>query len=242
MAGTAIDAAGVAALLAARAQGRRPWLVGLTGSVAAGKSVLSAAITGALAPAHDVTSVSTDGFLLDNATLDARGLTLRKGFPESYDAPALLASLQAVRHGPTRFPGYSHIIYDVDPALARTIDRPDMLIVEGLGLSPLPGGHDAADALDTLIYLDAAEADLEHWFVARFMGLWHAAETDPASFYAQFRGLDEAGAQAFARSVWDRINLPNLRDHICAARDRADIILTKDRDHIMTLTFVRDRD
>ena len=102
------------------------------------------------------------------------------------------------------------------------------------------GGYDAADALDTLIYLDAQEADLEHWFVARFMGLWHAAETDSASFYAQFRGLDEPGAQAFARSVWERINLPNLRDHISAARDRADIILTKDRDHRLTLSFVRD--
>ena len=100
-------------------------------------------------------------------------------------------------------------------------------------------GYDAADALDTLIYLDAQEADLEHWFVARFMTFWHAAATDPASFYAQFRGLDEPGAEAFARSVWTRINLPNLRDHIRAARDRADIILTKDRDHRMQLTFVR---
>jgi type I pantothenate kinase len=213
-------------------------LVGLTGSVAAGKSVLAGALRDALAPTHRIDTVSTDGFLRANADLDAHGLTLRKGFPESYDGAALVATLQAVRTAPTRFPGYSHITYDGDPALARSIDRPDILLVEGLGLSPLPGGHDAADHLDALVYLDAREDDLEHWFVDRFIGFWKAAATDPTSFYAQFRGLSEPDARLFARSVWDRINLPNLRENIIHARDRADVVLHKARDHALTL--VRD--
>ncbi|TFU01109.1 type I pantothenate kinase [Polymorphobacter arshaanensis] len=235
----ATDAADIAARLVARATPGRPLLVGLTGSVAAGKSVLSAAIKSALDATHRVETVSTDGFLLDNATLDARGLTLRKGYPETYDAAALVGALQQVPVAPTRFPGYSHQTYDVDPQLARTIDRPDILLVEGLGLSPLPGGYDAADQLDALIYLDAREDDLEHWFVGRFIGFWKQAENDPTSFYAQFRAMTEPDAEIFARSVWERINLPNLRENIVRARARADIVLNKARDHALTLAFTR---
>ncbi len=219
------------ARLIQRADAARPLRVGLTGSVAAGKSTLSAALVRRLEGRLSVEAVATDGFLLPNDTLNARGLGMRKGFPESYDADALFALLDAVRTGPVRVPGYSHVTYDIDPALTRTLDRPDILILEGLGFAPLEDGRSIADGLDLLIYLDAAEADLETWFAARFLDLWRAAEHDPASFYAQFRHMDEAQADQFGRVVWARINLPNLRDHISRSRDRADILLQKLEGH-----------
>jgi type I pantothenate kinase len=159
--------------------------------------------------------------------LEARGLTLKKGFPESYDAAALRAALTAIRAGPADFPGYSHVIYDIDPSLTRRLAPPDVLIVEGLGL------HEGAAAvgLDALVYLDADEADIEAWFTERLIGLWRAAEHDPTSFYARFRHLDEAGARAFAGQVWAGINLPNLREHVVAGRNVADIVVRKGADH-----------
>ena len=228
-----IAASYLAALLAARATPGETLLVGVTGSVAVGKSTLVAALKEALPPRTE--TVSTDGFLLPNAVLKARDLLLRKGFPESYDADALIAALTAARAGPVTVPGYSHATYDVDPALARTIDRQDILILEGLGFSPLPDGRRVGDGLDTLIYIDADEADLEAWYVARFLGFWRAAADDPASFYAQFRTMSEPEADAFARRVWAGINLPNLREHIVRARDTADIVVRKGPDHGLTL-------
>lgn len=211
-------------------------VVGLTGSVAAGKSTLAAAIGQALAPRLRVEQVATDGFLLPNALLLQRDLLPRKGFPESYDSGAMRAALHAARSGPVAIPGYSHSLYDIDPALRRTIDRPDILLVEGLGFAPMADGSSVADALDSLIYLDAEESDLEHWFLERFMRLWHAAEADPTSFYNNFRHLSETDARAFARTdVWEAINLPNLREHILAARPLADILVLKARDHSLRL-------
>lgn len=228
-----ITPADIAALLASRATPGRTHLVGVTGSVASGKSTLVAALKEAL-PAR-TEAVSTDGFLFPNAVLAERDLLLRKGFPESYDAEALLAVLAAVHDGPVTVPGYSHVIYDVDPALTRTIDRPDTFILEGLGFAPLPDGRRAGDRLDALVYLDAEEADLETWFVDRFIGFWRAAEADPASFYAQFRTMSQPDAETFARRVWHGINLPNLREHIVHARDHADIVIRKGPDHGLTL-------
>ncbi len=216
-------------LLRAHRPAARPYVVAVTGSVAAGKSVFAGELAADIVTWPErlgVEIVCTDGFLFDNPTLEARGLTQRKGFPESYDVEALQAALAAIRRGPTRFPAYSHVTYDIDPALARTLDPPDVLIVEGLGLQ-----IDHGPLIDALVYLDAAEADLEAWFTERFMGLWTAAEHDPNSFYARFRNLDEARARGFAKMVWEAINLPNLRDHIIGAQPLADILIRKSPDH-----------
>ncbi|MDX2233401.1 MAG: hypothetical protein NW200_02770 [Hyphomonadaceae bacterium] len=234
-AGVPVTADDIAARIAQRAAGS-PLIVGLTGSVAAGKSTLCGALSAALAQRPlQVETVSTDGFLLPNDVLAARGLTLRKGFPESYDVDALNAALAGVRTGPATFPTYSHVTYDVDPAAARTLHAPDVLLVEGLALGVHDDAIDPAARMDALIYLDADEADLEAWFLARFMRLWRAAEHDPHSFYVRFRALSETGAEAFARDVWARINLVNLREHIAHARARATIVLRKDRDHALFL-------
>nr|MDQ2860456.1 GTP-binding protein [Pseudomonadota bacterium] len=225
---------GVSSRLAEFKPAGPPFIVGVTGAVASGKSAFAAALAAAMAAQADrprVEVVSTDGFLLANRTLDEHGLTLRKGFPESYDAAALDAALAGARRGAVDFPGYSHVTYDVDPALIRRLERPDVLIVEGLGLS----AH--RSRLDALIYLHAAERDLEAWFVARFLGLWEAAAHEPASFYARFRSLDRDGAASLARSVWGQINLPNLRLNIAPLRAEAEIVVHKGADHaIVELT------
>jgi type I pantothenate kinase len=230
----AIDLEALAARLAGGRRQGETFILGITGAVAAGKSTLARQLKDLLAPrAGAVEVVATDGFLFDNASLEARGLLNRKGFPETYDMAILRAALAAVRQGGATFPTYSHVTYDIDPNLARHLDRPDVLIVEGLGL------HEGAAALglDLLIYLDADEAHLEVWFAERFLGFWRAAEKDPASFYARFRHMSEAEVRDFAAMVWREINLPNLREHIVRARDIADVVVAKGADHaILSIT------
>jgi len=221
----------LAEVIRARRGARAPFIVGITGAVAVGKSTLAAALSNVIATwpeAPSVEVVCTDGFLLDNATLEARGLSLRKGFPETYDAEALRRALAALRAGPAEFPGYSHVTYDIDPALARWIVPPDVLIVEGLGLQ-----EPAALGLDALLYLDADEPLLETWFTERFMQLWHAAEADPGSFYARFRHMSAEEVHSLAVRVWHSINLPNLRQHIILARARADWVVRKGPAHVI---------
>jgi type I pantothenate kinase len=223
--------ADLAELITAQRGTRLPFIVGITGAVAVGKSTLAAALDELIGTGPDalgVEVVCTDGFLLDNATLEARGLTLKKGYPESYDAEGLRRALASLRDGPTDFPGYSHITYDIDPALARRIAPPAILIVEGLGLQ-----NPSAVGLDCLLYLDAEEALLEEWFTERFMDLWRAAEADPGSFYARFRHMSPDEVRALAANVWQRINLPNLREHIVRARDRADWVVRKGPGHVI---------
>lgn len=230
---TPITPADLAARIAARHRPGETLVVGITGPVAVGKTTLARQLAAALPGDLKVEIVSTDGFLKPNAVLEAEGLAMRKGFPESYDAPAMAAALTGLKHGPVSVPAYSHATYDVDPAAARTIAGADIVLVEGLGLAP--GGDGRRPPLDLLLYIDAAEADVLGWFLARFMGLWHAAADDPASFYARFRSMSEAEARAFAVSVWNGINRPNWLDHIARARPVADLVVTKIADHQLML-------
>ena len=223
--------ADVAELILGRRGTRTPFIVGITGAVAVGKSTLAAALQRVLTSSPESGSVEvvcTDGFLLDNATLEARGLTLKKGYPQSYDAEALRRTLGALRQGPAEVPGYSHLTYDVDPALSRCIHPPVVLIVEGLGLQ-----EPAGVGLDALAYLDADEDLLEAWFIERFVQFFHAAERDPGSFYARFRHMSLEEVRVLATDVWRRINLPNLRDHIVLARDKADWVVRKGAGHVI---------
>jgi type I pantothenate kinase len=229
-------AARIAAWLTERAIPGVPFVVGVTGSVAVGKTSFCAELAQRLRHVRRVETISTDGFLHSNETLAAQGLSRRKGFPESYNAALLSGLLQRVRWGPVEVPGYSHAVYDVDPSLARTIDRPDILLVEGLGLTAGVGGAGVSRLLDALIYIDASEEDLENWFLERFMRLWREAEHDASSFYARFRSMAEPQALSFAAQVWAEINLPNLRDHIVGARELADIVLRKEADHVLRIT------
>ena len=218
---------------------RGPLVTGLTGSVASGKTTLAGALSDVLDDTLAIETVSTDGFLFPNDVLAERELTLRKGYPETYDRAALAGALSALREGEAAFPAYSHVTYDIDPALTRTIPRPDVLILEGLGFEPLSQPPRPAHEPDLLIYLDASEDDLLAWFLERFLRLWNAAREDPSSFYANFLHMTEPELLAFAQSVWERINLPNLRENIAPLKARADILLVKAGDH--TITIAEDR-
>ena len=189
-------------------------IVGLTGSVAAGKTTLARDVADALNPPLSVETVSTDGFLFPNA-------------------------LVSIRQGEADFPAHSHDIYDIDPALTRTVQLPDMLILEGLGFQPPTRPERPDGEPDVLVYLDASEADLEYWYVERFVGFWNAARTDASSFYAQWLHMSETELRAFAKTVWDGVNLPNLRDHIHPLKAHADIVVHKARDH--TVEIAEDR-
>lgn len=223
--------ADLAARIAARHRPGATLVVGITGSVAVGKTTLARQIADALPQRVEI--VSTDGFLKPNTMLAAEGLSLRKGFPESYDTQALAAALAGLKHGAVTVPAYSHTTYDVDPAAARSIAGADIVLVEGLGLAPDASGLRLP--LDLLVYIDAAEDDIIAWFLARFMGLWAAAASDPTSFYARFRHMSEAEARQFALSVWNGINRPNWLEHIARARPVADIVVVKAPDHSLLL-------
>lgn len=230
---TPITPAALAARLAAHRRPGETLVVGITGAVAVGKTTLARQLAEALAPAGHVEILSTDGFLKPNAVLETQGLLMRKGFPESYDAPAMAAALAGLKRlqtsGPVTVPAYSHAIYDVDPAAARTIMGADVVLVEGLGLAPEATG--SRPPLDLLVYIDSEEADVLGWFLDRFIGLWAAAADDPCSFYARFRHMSEAEARDFAAEVWNGINRPNWLEHIAKARPVADIVVKKAADH-----------
>ena len=216
--------------------GREGLIVGLTGSVAVGKSTLAEKIDVTLSDEMSVETVSTDGFLFPNAILEKRDLMMRKGFPESFDRDAMAGAIRSIRSGQARFPVYDHVTYDIDKSATRTLKRPDVLILEGLGFEPPSPALKPTDRPDVLIYLDADQKDIEAWFRARFMRFWRAAEHDPDSFYRQFRNLTVPQAEAFAMTVWRNINEPNLKNHILPMRDHADIVLKKDARHRISIT------
>jgi type I pantothenate kinase len=228
-----------------------PYIVGVAGSVAVGKSTTARVLQALLArwpntPKVDL--VTTDGFLLPNAVLEREGLMEKKGFPESYDLPELLRFLSGIKAGrrPMRAPIYSHMVYDVVPHEWIEIDRPDILIVEGLNVlqtGRLPKDGKAvpfvSDFFDFSVYIDAAEEVLERWYVERFLALRLTAFRDPMSYFHRYSRLSDSEAVETAEGIWNRINLVNLRENILPTRQRADLILTKNRIHLIDEVALR---
>lgn len=222
--------------------GKTPYIIGIAGSVAVGKSTTARLLQALLSRwpnTPKVALVATDGFIFPNARLAAAGLMERKGFPESYDMPALLAFLSAVKAGreSAAAPVYSHLSYDIVPGAADAVGRPDILVVEGLNVlqTPEPGEGVPApfvsDFFDFSIYVDAEEALIGAWYVERFKALRNTAFRDPRSYFHRYASLGDAEAEGMARGLWDRINLPNLRANILPTRPRADLILRKGASH-----------
>jgi type I pantothenate kinase len=213
-----------------------PVVVAITGSVAVGKSAAASALAHTLATDTarvPVSIVCTDGFLFPNRELAARGVMDRKGFPETFDHDALTRFLVEVRdRAPVAHaPVYSHATYDIVAGETQAVERPSVLIMEGL---PFPDEH-----VDFTVYVDADTGDIEEWYVQRFCGLVAEAASDPSSFFRLFEGYTPAQADAFARQVWRSINLVNLEEHILPARERSDVIVVKGPDHAVREVRVR---
>jgi type I pantothenate kinase len=219
-----------------------PYVIGIAGSVAVGKSTTARVLTALLRQTHrTVELVTTDGFLLPNRELTARGILHRKGFPESYDVKALLAFLAAVKAGhAASAPIYSHLAYDVT-AETITIHRPEILIVEGVNV--LDAGTTrhrvVSDYFDFSIYVDAPEPLVRTWFLERFQRLRATAFRDPTSYFHRYAALTDDEAQKFAETVWETINAVNLRENIAPTRDRATLVLEKGPDHRIASVVLR---
>lgn len=230
---------------------RTPYVIGVAGSVAVGKSTLARILQALLArwPDHPrVDLVTTDGFLLPNRVLEARGLLERKGFPESYDVRRLMQFMVDVKAGVPSVdaPVYSHQSYDIVEGARQVVDGPDILIVEGLNVLQTRDGEPGrpmrlfvSDFFDFSIYMHAEERDIEAWYVARFMTLRETVFQDPRSYFHRYAELTPEEAEATARRIWRTINGVNLRDNIAPTRDRARVVLFKDSDHAVRRVRMR---
>jgi type I pantothenate kinase len=222
-----------------RPAGRPPYVIAVAGSVAVGKSTFARILRTLIARWPDrpkVELITTDGFLHPNAVLQDRGLMTRKGFPESYDMRRMIHFLADIKSGEAEVaaPLYSHMAYDIVPGENQIIKQPDVLIFEGLNV--LQSGAFpvlASDFFDFSVYLDAEEADIEEWFLERFLLLQKTAFRDEGAFFNRYKDLNRDEATAFARNVWRTINLPNLRENIVPTRERASIVLTKRPNHTL---------
>ncbi|GLZ43119.1 type I pantothenate kinase [Actinokineospora sp. NBRC 105648] len=227
-----------------KAADKVPFVIGVAGSVAVGKSTTARLLRTLLArwPDHPhVDLVTTDGFLFPKAELTRRDLMGRKGFPESYDRRALLRFVSEVKSGAeeVRAPVYSHLAYDIVPGEEQVVRRPDILIVEGLNVLQ-PGARLAvSDLFDFSIYVDAHSDDIERWYIDRFLALRHTAFADPASHFHHYAGLTDEEAQTEATRLWKQINEPNLVTNILPTRPRATLVLRKGPDHRITRVRLR---
>jgi type I pantothenate kinase len=225
--------------LGSSAPQRVPYIIGIAGSVAVGKSTFSRVLRASLArwPDHrKVDLITTDGFLYPNATLEARGLMHRKGFPESYDQRLLLQFLTDLKAGVPAVcaPVYSHLHYDIVPGAVARVEQPDILILEGLNVlqSPREGPRMfVSDFFDFSIYIDADDQTIEIWYIQRFLRLRETVFKNKDSYFHRYSQLSESDAIQTARRIWEEINLPNLRDNIGPTKERAQLVLEKGANH-----------
>jgi len=230
---------------------RVPFVIGIAGSVAVGKSTASRVLQAVLSrwPSHPhVELVTTDGFLLPQRVLEARGLARRKGFPESYDVRRLVRFLADVKSGVPEVtaPVYSHLAYDIVPGEFQVVRQPDIVIVEGLNVLQTGSGREGrpmplfvSDFFDFSIYVDAQEGDIEQWYIERFLALRETIFRDPSSYFHRYAALSPADATDTARTIWRTINLVNLRENVWPTRERAHLILEKGRDHAVRRVRLR---
>jgi type I pantothenate kinase len=227
-----------------------PYVIGIAGSVAVGKSTASRILKALLShwPSHpQVDLVTTDGFLLPQRELEARGLEQRKGFPESYDVRRLLRFLADVKSGLPEVlaPVYSHLAYDIVPGEHQTVRQPDIVIVEGLNVLQTGGRGGKAPAMfvsdffDFTIYVDAQEADIEQWYIQRFKTLRQTVFQNPSSYFHRYAALTAEEAEVTARRIWQTINLVNLLENVLPTRERAHLVLEKGRDHAVRRVRLR---
>lgn len=232
-------------------QPRTPYVIAVAGSVAVGKSTTARLLRELMARWPDtprVALVTTDGFLYPNAELERRGIMHRKGFPESYDRRALLRFVADVKSGVDRVeaPVYSHLVYDIVPDETVVVERPDVLILEGLNVLQAPRprsdgrlGVAVSDFFDFSVYVDAKPDDARRWYMERFASLRETAFADPRSYFRRYAELSDAEAMATAHRIWDTINGPNLTENVLPTRGRADLVLRKGADHQVSTVLLR---